>query len=182
MGWVFRQMYQEKRCSMKLKSTCMWPVGSGGRTRRQKFKSVHIIDLKAKSGQTGKKQGGKVIKFWTGPSWWFSSRESACNAGNAGLIPGLRRSPGAENDNPLQYSCLENPTDRVAWWATVHGVTKSQTWLVTKPPPPKLLNTYCGWHHTRHSTTILHLNHRTTLRDKQYHLHCADEESVVFWS
>ena len=129
MGWVFWQMYQEKRCSVKLKSTCMWPARSGGRTRRQKFKSVHIRGLKAKSGQTGKKQGGKVIKFWTGPPWWFSSRESACNAGDAGLIPGLRRSPGAGNDNPLQYSCLENPTDRVAWWATIHGVAKCQTRL-----------------------------------------------------
>ena len=40
------------------------------------------------------------------------------------LIPGLGRSPGVENSNPLQYSCLENPRDRGAWWATVHGVTK----------------------------------------------------------
>ena len=39
------------------------------------------------------------------------------------------RSPGGGHDNPLQYSCLENPMDRGAWWATVHGVTKSQTWL-----------------------------------------------------
>ena len=40
-------------------------------------------------------------------------------------IPGWRRSPGEGNDNPLQYSCLENPTDRGPWWATVHGVSKS---------------------------------------------------------
>ena len=53
-------------------------------------------------------------------------KASACNAGDPGLIPGLRRSPGEENSNPLQYSCLENPMDREAWWATVHGVTKSQ--------------------------------------------------------
>ena len=45
-----------------------------------------------------------------------------------GSIPGLGRSPGG-NGNPLQYSCLENPMDRGAWWATVHGVTKSQTQL-----------------------------------------------------
>ena len=51
------------------------------------------------------------------------------NAGDAGLIPGLGRSPGVGNSNPLQYSCLENPMDRGAWWATVHRVTKSQTWL-----------------------------------------------------
>ena len=48
------------------------------------------------------------------------------NAGDAGLIPGLgRESPGEENGNPLQYSCLENSMDRGAWWATVHGVPKS---------------------------------------------------------
>ena len=44
-------------------------------------------------------------------------------------IPGSRRSPGGGNGNPLQYSFLENPMDREAWWATVHGVTKSQTRL-----------------------------------------------------
>ena len=52
------------------------------------------------------------------------------NAGDirdAGLIPGLERSPGGGHGNPLQYSCLENPTDRGTWWATVHGVIKSQT-------------------------------------------------------
>ena len=52
------------------------------------------------------------------------SRESACNAGDLGSIPGLGRSPGEGNGNPLQYSCLENSIDRGAWWATVHGVTE----------------------------------------------------------
>ena len=47
----------------------------------------------------------------------------------AGLIPGSARSPGGGHGNPLQYSCLENPMDREAWWATVHGVAKSQTSL-----------------------------------------------------
>ena len=49
------------------------------------------------------------------------------NTGDRGSIPGLGKSPGEENGNPLQYSCLENPMDRGAWQATVHGVTKSQT-------------------------------------------------------
>jgi len=48
------------------------------------------------------------------------------NAGDAGLIPGSERSPGERNGNPLQDSCLENPTDRGAWWATVLGVAKSK--------------------------------------------------------
>ena len=49
--------------------------------------------------------------------------------GDAGSIPGLGGSPGEGNGNPLQYSCLGNPKDRGAWWATVHRVTKSQTRL-----------------------------------------------------
>ena len=48
---------------------------------------------------------------------------------DVGSIPGLERSPEGGNGNPLQYSCLGNPMDRGAWWATVHGVTKSQTQL-----------------------------------------------------
>ena len=55
------------------------------------------------------------------------SKESAYNTGGLGLIPGLERSPKEGNGNPLQNSCLENSMDRGAWWATVHGVTKSQT-------------------------------------------------------
>ena len=49
------------------------------------------------------------------------------SVGDSGLIPGLGRSPGEGNGNPLQYSCLENPTEGGAWWATVHGVAKSWT-------------------------------------------------------
>ena len=59
-------------------------------------------------------------------------KESACNAedtGDAGLIPGSGRSPEGGNDNPLQYTCLENSMDRGAWRAAVHGVMKSQTLL-----------------------------------------------------
>ena len=52
------------------------------------------------------------------------SKESTCNAGNVGSIPGSGRSPGEGNSNPLQYSCLENPLDRGAWLATVHGVAR----------------------------------------------------------
>ena len=54
---------------------------------------------------------------------------SACNAGDPGSIPGLGRSPGEGNGNPLQYSCLENSMDRGAWRATVHGVAERQTRL-----------------------------------------------------
>ena len=52
-------------------------------------------------------------------------KESACSVEDLGLIPGLGRSPGGRNGNPLQYSCLENPMDKAAWWATVQGVPES---------------------------------------------------------
>ena len=58
-----------------------------------------------------------------------NGKESACSVGNSGLIPGLGRSPGERHGNPLPYSCLENPMDREAWQATVHGVAKRQTQL-----------------------------------------------------
>ena len=53
------------------------------------------------------------------------SKESACSAGDQGSIPGLGRSPGEGNSNPLPYPCLENLMDRGAWWAAVHGITES---------------------------------------------------------
>ena len=56
--------------------------------------------------------------------WWLSGKESACNSGDTGLIPGSGRSPGEGNGNPLQYSCLENSMDRGAWQATVHVSSK----------------------------------------------------------
>ena len=111
--------------------------------------------------------------FWVTPSAsedfprGSDSKESACNAGDQGSIPGLGRSPGGGHGNPLQYSCLENPMDRGAWWATVHRVTRSQTQLkqrsnskclwtastVLMPPlyaagaqPKGKLGSHCTWH------------------------------------
>ena len=63
-----------------------------------------------------------------GDTLWLN-KESACNAGDLGLIPGLGRSPGERKGYPLQQSCLENSMDRGAWWAIVHGITKSLTQL-----------------------------------------------------
>ena len=69
-------------------------------------------------------------------------KESACNAGNPGLIPGLGRSPGEGNGSPLQYSCLENPMGRGAWWAMVHGDTRVGHDLATKPPTTTTTKTF----------------------------------------
>ena len=66
------------------------------------------------------------------------SKESACNAGDPGSIPGSGKSPGEGNGKPLQYSCLENPMDRGAWQAIVHGVASVGHNLVTKPPPVEI--------------------------------------------
>ena len=69
------------------------------------------------------------IQLHTHIPWWLSSKESTSNArvaGGAGSIPESERSPGGGHSNPLQYSCLENPMDRGAWWATVHMVAKKQ--------------------------------------------------------
>ena len=58
-----------------------------------------------------------------------AGKESACNVRNLGSIPGLGRPPGEWKGYPLQYSALENSMDRGGWWATVHRVSKSRTWL-----------------------------------------------------
>ena len=70
----------------------------------------------------------KSISFFGFPSVSVVKNLPA-TAGDADLIPGSGRSPGEGNGNPLQYSCLGNPMDREAWWATVHGLAKSQMWL-----------------------------------------------------
>ena len=79
------------------------------------------------SGQIGEKDA--ISKSVTGFPGGSDGKASAYNAGDPDLIPGSGRSPGKGNGNPLQYSCLENPMDGVAWWATVHGVAKSWTRL-----------------------------------------------------
>ena len=71
----------------------------------------------------------KEIKSFLGFPGGSEVKAPACNAGDPGSIPGLGRSPGEGNGNPLQYSCLENPMDGGAWWATVCGVAKSRTRL-----------------------------------------------------
>ena len=79
--------------------------------------SIHMILVK----------GGKCHQAYILQEVSVSSsvgKESACNAGDLGWIPGLGRSPGEGNGNPLQYSCLKNPMDRGAWQVTVHGLAR----------------------------------------------------------
>ena len=65
-----------------------------------------------------------VINTYWGFPGGSDGKEFACNAGDQGSIPGLGRSPGEGNGNPLQYSCLENPMYRKAWQTTLHGIAK----------------------------------------------------------
>ena len=75
-----------------------------------------------------------LLHLQEGLPCWLSSKDSICKAGDAGLIPGLGRSPGKGNGNPLQYSCLAYPMDRGgAWRAAVYGIPRVGHNLVTKP-------------------------------------------------
>ena len=65
-----------------------------------------------------------VLFFSQELPWCLSGKNLPANAGDMGSIHGLGRSPGVENGNPLQYSCLENPIAREGWWAAVYGITK----------------------------------------------------------
>ena len=75
---------------------------------------------------------GWLAQGWPGGS---EVKSPPADAGDLGLIPEWGRSPGGGQGNPLQCSCLENPMDRGAWWAAVHGVTKGQTQLSTQARP-----------------------------------------------
>ena len=94
-------------------------------------------------------QSGEHVGFPGGPV----VKNLPANAGDLGSIPGWGRCPGGGNGNPLQYSCLENPVDTGAWWATVHGVSKSQTrlkWLsmhtnLSGPVVPRQLVKHYFW-------------------------------------
>ena len=69
----------------------------------------------------------ELLTLWASQDGAGVKNPPAGDIRDMSLIPGLGRSPGEGNGNPLLYSCLENPLDRGAWWATVHGVTRSQT-------------------------------------------------------
>ena len=75
------------------------------------------------------KNSSNIMMFYMVFPGGSDGKESVCNAGDLGLTPGLGRSPGEGKGYLLQDPCLENLTDRGAWWATVHGVTKRQTRL-----------------------------------------------------
>ena len=102
--------------------TPMWLVYCGLSLLPDPTQHAQLLSLETNSCST------QAFIYWSLPGS-SNGKESACNMGGLGLIPGWGRSPGEGHGNPLQYSCLENPVDRGAWWAVVHGVTKSWTSL-----------------------------------------------------
>ena len=95
---------------------------SGGRNETG---NQEVLLLPCMNGRFNRKMFRKNLGFPGGSE----GKASACNAGDLGSISGLGRFPGEGNGNPLQYSCLENPMDGGAWWATIHGVAKCWTRL-----------------------------------------------------
>ena len=118
---------------------------AGGHTFALNYNIMGLpfASLAGKESACSARDLGSIPGLWRSPgerigyplqySWAFlvaqTVKKSTCKAGDLGLILGLGRSPEGGHDNPLQYSCLENSMDRGAWWAAVHGVTKSWTWL-----------------------------------------------------
>ena len=104
-------------------------LGSGRGPLQLKFGFLlgvlSVISLASPEAQLQKSQAIGGFDFPGGSE----VKTSACNAGDLGSIPGLGRSPGEGNGNPLQYSCLENPIDGGVWWSVVHGVVTSRTRL-----------------------------------------------------
>ena len=98
---------------------------------------------------------------------WLSGKESVCQLGDADLIPGSERSPGGWNGNPFECFCLESPMDREAWWATVHGVARSWTWL-------------SNWACTRRSFNACVCYSNLTLCDPMDYIACQAPRSMEF--
>ena len=93
-------------------------------------------------------------------------KESACSAGDPASIPGLGRSPGEGNGNPLQYSCLENPIDRGAWQVTVDGVARVRHDLVSKPPPPNLARLWNACQYFSSAPGLKHLTPKRSVKSE----------------
>ena len=99
---------------IKMPSWAIWPTGGCYWWRLIRNSLLWQFEL------------SRLTSFCSGFPGGSDGKESACNAGDLGSIPGWGRSPGEGNGTPLQYSCLEHPMDGGAWWAAVHGVAKSQ--------------------------------------------------------
>ena len=113
---------------LKILDSGMWRLKAQGRIPGYKSDSGNVFNKITHVQYVLAKCACYHVHTWGFPGG--SVVKNPCiNPGDLGLIPRLGRSPGGGHGNPLQYSCLETPLDRGAWWATVHGVTKSRTQL-----------------------------------------------------
>ena len=125
----------------------------------------------------------------TNPTMGFpggsDGKESACNAEDAGLIPGLGRSPGEGNGNSLQYSCLENPMDRGAWRAAAHVVMKSGTRLTLSPTmraPPSQPEDLPKTSSSNTTTPWIRVSRYESGRGRGNHKHTLTSPSITQWT
>ena len=102
-----------------------------------------------------------------------AGKESTCNAGDPGLILGLGRSPGGGHGNPLQCLCPENPMAREAWWATVHGVTKSGTQLSDWAQHSMYSTDLPGTQTDAKNSLTFHTNHHTHQHKPVWEMNCG---------
>ena len=144
---VLRVVAAASNCSPKsqLSGNCPWQqaptlclLGPQGATSRLLSVMWWSLWNAHAQGQLGPKEAKEFKRSDDLEGWgwgagrelkWYRTHLPMQETRHVGLIPGSERSPGGGNGNPLQYSCLENPMERGAWGTTVHGVTKSQTWL-----------------------------------------------------
>ena len=112
------------KSGQKIKTTTATILSESNQSRKKLEKGIHCTNRDVIFCSFFLKH--KVI-LQAGFPGGSAGKESACNAADLGSIPGLGRSPGEGKGYPFQYSCLKNPMDRGAWWATVHGVTESDT-------------------------------------------------------
>ena len=117
-----------------LQSTGSQRVGHVLATKQQTIcvqRTMQILWIRRNRRSSVKIEALHKIFPIAGLPWWLSGKESACNAGDMGLIPGSGRSLGEGNGYPLQYSCLEKSIERGNWWATVHVVAKvGHDWMI----------------------------------------------------
>ena len=128
--------YQARHLSLLAKTQQKWPFHLNS---QKEFQNKYFFKMLTFS-----------IEFGYFKQWDFLSgsviKNLPANAGDVGSIPGSGRSPRGGCDSTLQYSCLENSMHRGAWWATVHGVTKSQTWLSRLSPHAlQTIHTVIDW-------------------------------------
>ena len=120
-----------QRICLQMQETWVRSLGLEDPWRREQLHTPVFwpLEFHGLYGPWGRKESYMIEWLTLGFPGGLAGKESACNVGDLGSIPGLGRSSGEGNSYALKYSCLENPMDKGAWWATVHGVAKSWTRL-----------------------------------------------------